>query len=41
MEVDHSKTIKTKHFSEEIRPDDDLPDAILDFINQQPIYISK
>lgn len=41
MDVDQAKTVKTKHFSEEIRPDNELPDSILEFINQQPIYISK
>ena len=41
MDIDAAKTVKTKHFSEEIRPEEDLPDSILDFVNQQPVYISK
>lgn len=36
-----TKTVKTKHLSMEIRPEEDLPDSILEFINQQPIHISK
>ena len=41
MDIDTGKTVKTKHFSEEIRPEEELPESILDFINQQPVYISK
>jgi len=41
MNVDMSKTVKTKHFSKEVRPDEDLPQTILDLINSQPVYISK
>jgi hypothetical protein len=41
MNVDLTKTIETKHLSDEIRPDEDLPQVILDLINSQPIYISK
>ena len=41
MDIDYNKTIKTKHFSEEVRPEEDLPEWIIEFINQQPIFISK
>jgi len=39
--IDYSKTVTTKHLSKEVRPDEDLPQAILDLINSQPIFISK
>ena len=41
MNVDMNKTVKTKHLSKEVRPDEDLPQTILDLINSQPVYISK
>lgn len=41
MNVDTNKTVKTKHLSREVRPDADLPDAIINLINSQPVFISK
>ena len=41
MDIDYNKTVKTKHFSKEIKPEEDLPDSIIEFINAQPIHISK
>ena len=41
MNIDATKTVKTKHFAKEVRPDQDLPQAILDLINSQPVFISK
>jgi hypothetical protein len=39
--IDYTKTVMTKHLSKEVRPDEDLPQTILDLINTQPVYISK
>ncbi len=41
MNIDYGKTVKTKHLSKEVRPDEDLPESILDLINTQPIFIGK
>lgn len=41
MNIDETKTVKTKHLSKEVRPDQDLPQSILDLINSQPVFISK
>lgn len=41
MNIDFSKTVNTKHLSKEVRPDEDLPDNILELINSQPVFISK
>lgn len=41
MNIDMSKTVRTKHLSKEVRPDEDLPQAIIDLINSQPVFISK
>lgn len=41
MNIDYTKTVKTKHLSVEVRPDDNLPDTILNLINSQPIFIGK
>jgi hypothetical protein len=41
MNIDYNKTVKTKHLSVEVRPDDKLPDSILELINSQPVYIGK
>jgi hypothetical protein len=41
MNIDTNKTVKTKNLSKEIRPDEDLPQTILDLINTQPVFISK
>jgi hypothetical protein len=41
MNIDQTKTVKTKHLAKEVRPDQDLPQAILDLINSQPVFISK
>jgi hypothetical protein len=41
MNIDETKTVKTKHLSKEVRPDQDLPQTILDLINSQPVYIGK
>jgi hypothetical protein len=41
MNIDYGKTVKTKHLSKEVRPDEDLPESILTLINSQPIFISK
>jgi hypothetical protein len=35
INVDYDKVVKTKGFREEIRAEEDLPDAILDLINSQ------
>lgn len=41
MNIDETKTVKTKHLSKEVRPDMDLPQSILDLINSQPVFIGK
>lgn len=41
MNIDMGKTVKTKHLSKEVRPDEDLPQTIIDLINSQPVFISK
>ena len=41
MNIDSSKTVKTKHLAREVRPDEDLPESIIGLINSQPVYISK
>jgi hypothetical protein len=41
MNIDYNKTVKTKHLSMEIRPDENLPESILQLINSQPIFIGK
>jgi hypothetical protein len=41
MNIDETKTVKTKHLSKEVRPDQDLPQTILDLINTQPVFIGK
>jgi len=41
MNIDMDKTVKTKHFSKEVRPDENLPESILELINSQPVFISK
>lgn len=41
MNIDASKTVKTKHLAKEVRPDQDLPQSILDLINSQPVFIGK
>lgn len=41
MNIDMNKTVKTKHLSKEVRPDEDLPQSIIDLINMQPVFISK
>ena len=39
FDVDYSKTIRTKMLPEEIRPEYELPDSILELINNQDTYI--
>jgi hypothetical protein len=41
MNIDETKTVKTKHLAKEVRPDMDLPQSILDLINSQPVFIGK
>lgn len=41
FKVDTTKTVKTKHLSQEIRPEYDFPETILEFINTMPIVSSK
>ena len=37
IKIDYSKTVKTKQLPEQIRPEYDLPDSIIDLINSQPV----
>jgi hypothetical protein len=40
IDIDHHKLMSTSNLPDEIRPEKDLPSAIVDLINSQPILLS-